>query len=88
MLGSELASPNIPVLATLHVRGFTLISSLRVSLQTNLAILAKRAKTNGSVVLSTVSTILKKGIGTQLIQSNDSGTILRTHFTLAPKLGS
>lgn len=70
------------VLTRLAVDGFTVIHRLRVSFRDNVAMVANRANTNGSVTVSTLNLYLNNHTRTSVIHANTTHTSLYTHFSL------
>lgn len=62
------------------MRGCTLVSALSVDFAPNFSIVAKRANTNGSVVLNTVNLLLKRQTSVGTVGGNTGGYVMRTHF--------
>lgn len=64
----------------LDVRGVTMVRGTGVSFSNKLGILANRANTNGSVIISSVGTILNRHASGRLIHANSSFTFISTFF--------
>lgn len=73
----------VTVLGSLFVHGFILVSDLSVGFSGNFSIVANRANTKGSVVLKTLSLILKRHTSKGDVGGNSRGYIVRTIFSIS-----
>lgn len=70
------------VLRGLRIGGLTLVARARMRFGRKLGVLAKRANTNGSVVVNSITLTLKRGIPGRLLQSGRRATLIRLIFSI------
>lgn len=67
---------------SLALRRFTLVTRRRLDITRNFGIVANRAKTNGSLLLSTLSLYTNRHTSDTVIERNTTGTSVCTRFSI------